>query len=78
MKTSGEVCYGEVAVQVLQSNYARVHNIRLNTLSPVLSPECIHYLSIPKWLVLKNDVILLPVQAYNCFFARQKKVLVSL
>lgn len=47
MKTFGEVCYGEAAVQVLQSNYAPVHNAGLNTLYPVLSPKYINYLSIP-------------------------------
>lgn len=66
------VCYGEVAVQVLQSNCALVPNVGLSTLPRVLSPEYDHYLSIPKWLVLKNDVLLLHVQAYNSCQAKKK------
>lgn len=58
----------------LQSNCAPVDNVELSTLPPVLSPEYIHYLSIPKWLVLKNDVPLLPVQAYSSCQAKKDSV----
>lgn len=53
MKTFGEVCYGEAAVQVLQSNYALVHTVGLTL--PCLESQIAH--------AVKNDVILLPVQA---------------